>query len=79
MKLHLIAASTLVAALGQPAFADPVDSPAVQKLHQLRAEVDAKKKSLEEERRVEAPEPASPTEPLELTIDETDSPGAIQK
>lgn len=79
MKLHLLAATILFAALVQPAFAEPVDSPEAQKLRQIRIEVDAQKKLLLEEKGVSEAGPSSPAEPLELTVDETDSPGATQK
>jgi hypothetical protein len=79
MKLYSLLAIVGSIALIQPAFAGPVDPPAAQKLRQIRAEEDAKKKALLEERAVVASEPASPVEPLELPMDETDSPGATKQ
>lgn len=78
MKMYLLTAMAL-AALAQSAVADPADSPAAQKAKQIRLDVEAKKKELVEEKRADIPAPAAPAAPLELTIDETDSPGATQK
>lgn len=79
MKLGLFTAITVVAVLAQAASAEPADSPAVQKARQIRLDVEAKQKELAEEKRAEAPAPASPTAPLALPVDETDSPGATQQ
>jgi outer membrane protein W len=78
MKLYVHAAVVLAAALAQPAFAQTTsEAPAVLKARQLRLEVEAKQKQLADARN-DAPAPAAPAAPLELTIDETDSPGATQ-
>lgn len=79
MTLYLSAAVLFAATLAQPAFADPTTSAAAQQARQIRQDVDAKKKELAEEARVPAPAPAAPAAPLDLTIDETDSPGATTK
>jgi hypothetical protein len=63
----------------QAATAAPVDSAAAQKAQQVRRDVEAKQKALAQELRNDTPAPvAAPVAPLELTIDETDSPGATK-
>lgn len=79
MKLYLPAALLLAATVAQPAFAAPVDAAAVQRTKQIRDDVAAKQKALEEQQRAEAPAPAAPAAPLDLPVDETDSPGATKQ
>jgi hypothetical protein len=78
MKIYLLSAM-IVASMSQAAFAAPVDTVAVQKARQIRLDIEAKQKQLAEEKRAEAPAPAAPAAPLELTVDEADSPGATRK
>lgn len=78
MKLYVHTAVVLSVALAQPAFAQTTtEAPAVTKARQLRLEVEAKQKQLADARN-DAATPATPAAPLELTIDETDSPGATK-
>jgi hypothetical protein len=67
----------LAATAGQAALATP-DSAAVLQAKQIREDVQAKQQQLAEEQRVQTPAPAAPGAPLELPIDETDSPGATK-
>ena len=63
----------------QVASAEPIDSPAMQKAQQIRLDVEAKQKALAQELRNDTPAPvAAPAAPLDLAIDETDSPGATR-
>ena len=63
--------------LGQAAIAQTTDSAVVAKEKAIRLEVKEKQQALEHELRIAAPAPvAAPAAPLELPIDETDSPGA---
>lgn len=59
--------------------ADPIDAAAVQRAKQIRDDIAAKQKALEEAQRAEPQKAAAPTEPLQLPIDETDSPGATKQ
>jgi hypothetical protein len=79
MNLYLHAAIVFAATLAQPAFAEPAqpETPAVLQARQIRLEVEAKQKQLADTR-ADAPAPAAPSAPLELPIDETDSPGATK-
>jgi hypothetical protein len=79
MKSYFLTAILLGAALAQPAFADPADSAAAAKAKQIRLDIEAKQKALAEDARAQTPAPAAPSAPLELTMDESDSPGATQK
>jgi hypothetical protein len=81
MKLYLHTAIllSLGALASQAAFAAPLDAAAVQRAKQIRDDVAAKQKALEEEQRAEAPKPAAPAAPLQLPVDETDSPGATKQ
>jgi hypothetical protein len=81
MKLYLSAAILLsLAAVGSHAApAAPLDPAAVQRARQIRDDVVAKQKALEEAQRAEDPKPAAPAAPLALPIDETDSPGATKQ
>lgn len=76
--LHRAIFVCLATVVAQAALADPVDSAAVQQVKQIRLDVEAKKKELADEKRVEAPAPATPSATLELPVDETDSPGATK-
>jgi hypothetical protein len=78
MKSSLQAAVILAVALAQPAFAQTTtEASAVTKARQLRLEIEAKQKQLADSRN-DAATPATPAAPLELPIDETDSPGATK-
>lgn len=80
MKLYLQTAIFLsLAAASYVAPAAPLDAAAVQRVKQIRDDVAAKQKALEEEQRAEAPKPSAPAAPLVLPIDETDSPGATKQ
>lgn len=77
MKKYQYLAGVL-ALLAQPAFADPkaVDNAAALHEKQIRLEAAEKQKALTNDSAVEAPAPA---QPLDLPMDETDSPGATKK
>ena len=61
------------------ASAQTIDSAAVAKEKAIHLEVKEKQQALEQELRIAAPAPvAAPAAPLELPIDETDSPGATK-
>lgn len=81
MKLYLSAAIllSLVAVASHAAPAAPLDASAVQRAKQIRDDVAAKQKALEEEQRAEAPKQPAPAAPLQLPVDETDSPGATKQ
>lgn len=79
MNFYLLSAIIVATSLAQAASADPVDTPAVQKSRQIRLDIEAKQKQLAEEKRVEAPAASAPAAPLELPVDDTDSPGATRK
>jgi hypothetical protein len=78
LSLHKIILLGMGALWLQAASADPIDAAAVQKARQIRRDVEQKQKDLAQEQRVEAPAAAAPAAPLELAIDETDSPGATK-
>jgi len=77
--LHTAMALALGALLAPAAMAQSTDSPAVLKAQQLRQEIQEKQKALAQQSRNDSAAPvATPAAPLELTIDETDSPGATK-
>jgi len=77
MKKYQYLAGVLVL-LAQPAFADPqpVDNAAALQAKQIRLEMAEKQKALANDSAVAAPTPA---QPLDLPMDETDSPGATKQ
>ena len=77
MKKYLYLASIL-AILSQPAFAEPapVDNAAALQAKQIRLDIAEKQKTLAADSAVAAPAPA---QPLDLPMDETDSPGATKQ
>lgn len=81
MKSYLLKAMLLglAASASQIALADPIDAAAMQRAKQIRDDIAAKQKALEEAQRAEPQKVATPTEPLQLPIDDTDSPGATQQ
>lgn len=81
MRSYLLTAIILAAAATGPASADPTptDAPAVLKTQAIRRAVEEKQQQLAEEKRVAAPAPATPAAPLDLPVDESDSPGATTK
>jgi hypothetical protein len=81
MKLYLRKAIivSVGALLSQAAFAQTTDSAAVVREKEIRKDVQEKQKALAQELRIESAAPVvAPTAPLELAIDETDSPGATK-
>lgn len=70
---------SLAALSSQLGLADPIDAAAVQRAKQIRDDIAAKQKALEEAQRAEPQKAAAPTEPLQLPIDESDSPGATKQ
>ena len=81
MHLYLRKAITLGlgALLAQGVSAQTADSAAVLKAREIRLQVEANRKQLEENQRNAAPAATpAPAAPLELSIDETDSPGATK-
>jgi hypothetical protein len=67
------------ALLSQAAFAQTTDSAAVVKEKEIRKDVQEKQKALAHELRNDSAAPvAAPAAPLDLAIDETDSPGATK-
>lgn len=81
MTLYLRAAifAGMTALLAQGASAQTVESAAVLKAKEIRLQVEARKKQLEDEQRSAAPVTTpAPSAPLELAIDATDSPGATK-
>jgi hypothetical protein len=81
--MHLYLRTAILVGLGallsQPAFAQTTDSAAVMKEKAIRADVQEKQKALARELRNDTAAPvAAPAAPLELPIDETDSPGATK-
>ena len=81
MKLYLRKAILIGvgALLAQAVVAQTTDSAAVQKEKAIRQEVQAKQQALAHELRNDTAAPvAAPAAPLELAIDETDSPGATK-
>ena len=81
MKLYLHRAIFLacIALLAQAAMAQATGNAAVQKEKAIRQDVQEKQKALTQELRNDTPAPVTaPAAPLELTIDETDSPGATR-
>jgi len=82
MKLYLRAAIllSLGGLLTQAAVAQTTDSPAVLKEKQIRKDVQEKQQALSASLRNDTPAPvAAPAAPLDLPIDETDSPGATKQ
>ena len=72
----LLSLGTLFA---QAAFAQATDSAAALKEKAIRQDVQEKQKALSQELRNDTPAPvAAPAAPLDLPIDETDSPGATK-
>lgn len=69
---------TMAALVAHATVAAPLDAAAVQRVKQIRDDVAAKQKALEERQRAEAQKPSAPAAPLQLPIDETDSPGATK-
>ena len=81
MTLYLRAAifAGMTALLAQGASAQTVESVAVLKAKEIRLQVEARKKQLEDEQRSVAPVTTpAPSAPLELAIDATDSPGSTK-
>lgn len=81
MKLYLRQAIFVActALLAQAAMAQATNNAAVAKEKALRQDVQAKQQALAHELRNDTAAPvAAPAAPLELTIDETDSPGATK-
>jgi hypothetical protein len=81
--MHLYLRTAILVGLGallsQSAFAQTTDSAAVMKEKAIRADVQEKQKALARELRNDSAAPvAAPAAPLELPIDETDSPGATK-
>jgi hypothetical protein len=81
--MHLYLRTAILVGLGallsQSAFAQTTDSAAVMKEKAIRADVQEKQKALARELRNDTAAPvAAPAAPLELPIDETDSPGATK-
>ncbi|WP_332847769.1 hypothetical protein [Massilia sp. S19_KUP03_FR1] len=69
----------LGALLSQAALAQTTDNAAVLKEKAIRQDVQEKQKALAQSLRNDTPAPvAAPSAPLELIIDETDSPGATK-
>jgi hypothetical protein len=69
----------LGALLAQAAMAQTTDNTAVLKEKAIRQEVQEKQKALAQALRNDTPAPVvAPSAPLELSIDETDSPGATK-
>jgi len=68
----------LGAALAPAAMAQKADPAAIQKAQQPRLELQAKQTELAQQQRVEMPAAPAPAPTLELTIDESDSPGATK-
>jgi len=63
----------------QSAFAQTTSSAAVAKEQAIRKDLQEKQKALSQELRNDTPAPvAAPAAPLDLPIDETDSPGATK-
>ena len=63
----------------QAAFAQTTDSAAAMKEKAIRKDVQEKQQALSQELRNDTPAPvAAPAAPLDLPIDETDSPGATK-
>lgn len=81
MKLHLPEVILLGVAMlvPQAVLADPIDAAAVQRAKQIRDDVVAKQKALQEEPRADVQKATAPAEPLQLPVDETDSPGATKQ
>jgi len=82
--MHLYLRTAILTGLGallaQGASAQTVESAAVLKTKEIRLQVEAKKKQLEEDQRNAAPAATpAPAAPLALSIDETDSPGATKQ
>lgn len=69
---------TTAALVAHTTIAAPLDAAAVQRAKQIRDDVAAKQKALEERQRAEAQKPSAPAAPLQLPVDETDSPGATK-